>query len=36
MTPQELYDWAVESDCENFDIKINVFIDGWGQITSDI
>lgn len=27
---------AVESDCENFDIKINVFIDGWGQITSDI
>lgn len=21
MTPKELYDWAVESDCENYDIK---------------
>lgn len=36
MTPKELYDWAVESDCENYDIKIHAFIDGWGDITSDI
>lgn len=21
MTPKELYDWAVESGCENYDIK---------------
>lgn len=36
MTPKELYDWAVGMGAENCDIKINVFIDGWGQITSDI
>jgi len=36
MTPKELYDWAVESDCENYDIKIRAFIDGWGDIASDI
>ena len=30
------HDWAVESDCENYDIKIRAFIDGWGDITSDI
>ena len=36
MTPKELYDWAVESDCENYDIKIRAFIDGWGDFTSDI
>ena len=36
MTPKELYDWAVESDCENYDIKIRAFIDGWGDSTSDI
>lgn len=36
MTPKELYDWAVEDDCENFDIKIRVLIDGYGDITSDI
>ena len=36
MTPKALYDWAVESDCENYDIKIRAFIDGWGDITSDI
>ena len=33
MTPKELYDWAVESGCENYDIKN---IDGWGDIASDI
>ena len=49
MTPKELYDWAVESGCENYDIKntaypllnntalkIRAFIDGWGDIASDI
>ena len=33
MTPQELYDWAVESDCENYDIKIRAFIDGWSEVS---
>lgn len=36
MTPKELYDWAAENDCENYDIKIRAFIDGWGDIASDI
>lgn len=22
MTPKELYDWAVENDCENYDIMV--------------
>ncbi len=36
MTPKELYDWAVETGAEDYDIKIHVFINGWGDLTYDI
>lgn len=32
MTPKELYDWAVDNGCENYDIAICVYKDGQERI----
>lgn len=31
MTPRELYDWAVENDCENYDLWVSTFQPGRGE-----
>lgn len=34
MTPQELYDWAVDNGCENYDLAVRVFKDGRERVFS--